>query len=498
MKVDVRYVKSPHHRRGRALLDDAGFAIGRHNHAGEAGGPDTPVDLSAGDDRHFPAVDESHAAAEVRDQVVLRRCQVKNVGAFEEEHPLLGEEQREAGEIRLTGIDVSFGKVGIGRERRGDVGAKPLGDVEARMKVGIGRRSRRRNAAAGRNRRPHAQASSQRERRQAGQQPGMDRHGHGVLTHRRRPPIEFEAPLNAALEIEVPLPHRGVEAERLDRNADLGGPPGLIPRSRRLPNPVPLRVDGFATRLDDAVEPRPAWIDGEDIAGTPVAKRAEHYPDVIFLIERRIASDTEADDVVRLRVLAGDANDERVTTGKYANGRPGGGYASFDRLDLRQSVRDGRRPPGVLVQVAIEVHGLGSAPGAKQRGDGLLRDRKSRQSDDARGNSEKHARAERRPADHSDPQKGVLLACVRSLLDYRSVRRHRPGSRASQAREARNRLAMQGIPTRGLTGMITHALRLGSDSDLEAARLGHFERPGLPFGVVRFGIEFQARRPLDR
>src|SRR5688572_3960808 len=36
-------------------------------------------------------------------------------------------------------------------------------------------------------------------------------------------------------------------------------------------------------------------------------------------------------------------------------------------------------------------------------------------------------------------------------------------------------------------------LLLGPDGDLETARFGQFECPRLPFGVVRLGIELQAR-----
>src|SRR5687768_17863701 len=91
----------------------------------------------------------------------------------------------------------------------------------------------------------------------------------------------------------MPLPHRRVEAERLDGNADFGAPPRLITRRDRFPDPVPLGVDGFATGFDDAVEPGPARVDREDIAGTPIPERTEHHSNVILLVERRVTPDAE-------------------------------------------------------------------------------------------------------------------------------------------------------------------------------------------------------------
>src|SRR5687767_2784313 len=163
----------------------------------------------------------------------------------------------------------------------------------------------------------------------------------------------------------MPLPHRGVEAERLNGNADLGGPPGVMKRRHSLPDPVPLSIDGFPAGFDDAVEPGAARVDGKDIAGTPIPEWTEHDSNVILLVERRVTSDAEADNVVRLRILARDADDQRVTARENAHRRPDRGNTAFERLDLRQGVRHGGRPPRVLVQVAIELHRLRPAPGGK-------------------------------------------------------------------------------------------------------------------------------------
>ena len=54
----------------RWIRDDAGLVVGADDEAADVRVADPPVDLAAGDDRHFDAVDETDAAAEERNDVL--------------------------------------------------------------------------------------------------------------------------------------------------------------------------------------------------------------------------------------------------------------------------------------------------------------------------------------------------------------------------------------------------------------------------------------------
>ena len=148
----------------------------------------------------------------------------KDVAALEKERALLREEQREARQVRAARVDFGLGEVGVDGQRGEHVRAEPLRDVEARLKLAVDVGVRRGNAAAGRDRRTHGQADAEIEVRQIGEQAGAAGLRDLVLARRERPAIGLEPPLNAALHVEVPLAQIGIEAERLDRNQDLGAP----------------------------------------------------------------------------------------------------------------------------------------------------------------------------------------------------------------------------------------------------------------------------------
>src|SRR5204863_9782395 len=95
-----------------------------------------PVHFPARDDRHLAASDEPDAAAEERDDVLSEtETEREGVGAFEEERPLLGEEQRKACEVRPARVNFGLREVGIDGERCEYIGPEPLRHIEARLRI---------------------------------------------------------------------------------------------------------------------------------------------------------------------------------------------------------------------------------------------------------------------------------------------------------------------------------------------------------------------------
>ena len=170
---------------------------------------------------------------------------------FEEERALLGKEQRKPRQVGAPRVDFGFGEVGVDRARREHVRADALADVEARLKVAFDARvaapecRRRRSPPAGR--------VSPTPRSKSGRSVSSPARLVCVIWYwrvRRRPAIGFEPPLNAALDVELPLVQAGLEGERLHRNPDLGAPAGRQSRGRRLPDAVPVGVVALAARID--------------------------------------------------------------------------------------------------------------------------------------------------------------------------------------------------------------------------------------------------------
>ena len=86
--------------------------------------------------------------------------------------------------LRLPRVDFGFGEVGVGRERRRDVGAETLGDIEARMELPIERCRGRRHAASRGEARAHAETASEGEVGKIGNQPRPARQGQTVPANR--------------------------------------------------------------------------------------------------------------------------------------------------------------------------------------------------------------------------------------------------------------------------------------------------------------------------
>ncbi len=76
---------------------------------------------------------------------------------------------------------------------------------------------------------------------------------------------------------------------------------------------------------------------------------------MVLGVEVRIAPDAEADDALRVRLVADDADDERRGADEHADRRAEGGRAAFVGLGLREGVDRLRLLPGGFVQEAVDA-----------------------------------------------------------------------------------------------------------------------------------------------
>ena len=200
--------------------------------------------LEAGEDRDLLALDEPDPPAEEGQQALAAEAEpeVEDVGGVEEEGALLGKEQREAGEVGAARVDLGLGEVGVDGERGERVRAEPLRDVEARLEPALGPASGAGSLSPADQRGTHAEPQAQVEARQPGEQARPARLEDRVVLPRARPAVGLLQPLDAPLDVEPPLAKPVLEAERRDRDPDLGRPARGVAVRGRLPLAVPVLV----------------------------------------------------------------------------------------------------------------------------------------------------------------------------------------------------------------------------------------------------------------
>ena len=136
-----------------------------------------------------------------------------------------------------------------------------------------------------------------------------------------------------------------------------------------LPKSIPIGVVALATGVDEPVVSRTARIDREDVPGSAVEERADHHADVVFRCQDGVAPDAEADDRGGVRILAENANNERLRTSEDPDRRAEGGRGVFRGLRLRERVADVCRIPRGFVQQTIDGDGgRGQRSGAQLSG----------------------------------------------------------------------------------------------------------------------------------
>src|SRR5215203_6062988 len=119
----------------------------------------------------------------------------------------------------------------------------------------------------------------------------------------------------------MPLVKPGLEIQALHRNPDLRAPSVRTAGRRGLPNTVPLSDIALPIRVDEAVVLGTARVDGKHVPGSSIKKWPEYDADVILGGEGRIAPITETDDAARFRILADDADHQRLGPREHPDDR---------------------------------------------------------------------------------------------------------------------------------------------------------------------------------
>ena len=85
---------------------------------------------------------------------------------------------------------------------------------------------------------------------------------------------------------------------------------------------------------------------------------------MILGVELRVALLAEADDAGRIRVVAFDADDDRLRPGQHPHARRRADGCAFRRLDLRKRVGHVDALPDGLVEDAVDDDGANEGAGA--------------------------------------------------------------------------------------------------------------------------------------
>ena len=128
------------------------------------------------------------------------------------------------------------------------------------------------------------------------------------------PQALFVLASHGALEIRAPCLRIGIEIQRLERNLDLGRPAEAGAPHAREPDAVPrlVRVVVAGRSGDQAIAHRARRVDLEEVSRPPVEKRIDRPHEAIVRRERLVALHLVAQQLSRLGIEAGDAENDPV------------------------------------------------------------------------------------------------------------------------------------------------------------------------------------------
>ena len=335
-----------------------------------------PRQSSAAQDRDALAGggDADPAAEEQVDQAVEGSdgAHVELTRVLQEEVPLLGVEEWEAGQVDLFVVHFRLGEVGV--DGHVQVEARRDSVLEIETRVGL-------EGAAGRAPFQHAAAAAGRERsdpqvqssvqashpvQAAGQADARDSVG---LRHRRPEGLLVLAP-DVAHDVEAPALGVGVGKAKGDQgNGDLGHPAVGADPSRHVPHSVPVPVDvgrghsdarALAFVEDLLVQLRAQRVGREHVRRARVLEGVQHDLDVVFLQDAlRVPPHLGGGEGVAGPVVGGHAQVEGLGVvedphlGALARGR------SLVGLLLHERRRQPGGAPCGLVQHAVQARRLG-------------------------------------------------------------------------------------------------------------------------------------------
>src|SRR6266571_3465856 len=202
-------------------------------------------------------LDESDPPAEKRTDIgrVREAGHIEDARALEEERAFLRKEQREARQVHLTDVGFCFGKVRVDGDRRVQIRRDILEDVDAADELAATV-----PFSAGQirsNVQPPALPDAVKTFKAARlrEVPDPD-----VLA-RRRPSIDFLTTFDLPFDVEAPDRLPRLEAERLERDFDLGDPSIIGNACGCVPDAVPIMRQSFAVVRHLPVGASPRSVD---------------------------------------------------------------------------------------------------------------------------------------------------------------------------------------------------------------------------------------------
>ena len=297
---------------------------------------------------------EEAAGPELEDPCVLQ-----------EELPLLGEEEGEAGEVDALLVRLHLREVGVdggiqhhsGVDLPLDVAAHvspPLGFRFGRVLVGPGE-------AEGLDLQVEAGAG------QVGQALDPTRAAHPVEAPVGARPAGPERLLVLAalhpIDVEAPRAPVPRVAQGTERDGKLRRPAPLDPLGRHLPDRPPVGVEGLALVGDERVVLRPVRVGPEHEGVAAVEEGVEQQEDDVVArrasvpppgLDEAVALQDPADHPVRLGIPGEDADVEVLAVEEQAYFRVVGGGGAFLRLALLEAGGRGGLGPGRFVEAAIQ------------------------------------------------------------------------------------------------------------------------------------------------
>ena len=162
------------------------------------------------------------------------------------------------------------------------------------------------------------------------------------------------------------MPVARLEAQRLERDAELGRPALGGGRRGHPPDGVPVRVDVAALVGDLGVGAGAGGVGREDEAVAAVGEGVEQHLEGVLLGAGEVLVDVVDDDAGRLGIAAARADvEELVVEGDVHLGGLGGRLA-FQRVRLHEGVGGRRRLPDGVVEHAVDDDRRGGAHGGER------------------------------------------------------------------------------------------------------------------------------------
>ena len=157
----------------------------------------------------------------------------------------------------------------------------------------------------------------------------------------------------------VEAPRRGFprEADRFERDRDLGGPALRARRARRQPVGVPGDVPRTPVVRPALVLLGSQRVDHEHVGVVVVVERVEDERHGVVLPDLAVALGDRPGDGVRIRVAALDPEIDHSLVVEDPNDRALGGRRAGDRLELGEGLDGGGAAPVRLVQHAVDLDG---------------------------------------------------------------------------------------------------------------------------------------------